>query len=321
MARILNQSVGSGKKPSQIFGPVPSRRLGRSLGVDLVPFKTCTYDCIYCQLGRTTTLTVDRREWFPLDDIIEELKGKLASSPDWITLSGSGEPTLYSRVGELIERIRSITEIPVAVLTNGSLLWREEVRRELMDAHLVIPSLDAGDQDMFSAVNRPHPSIAFDLMVGGLSAFRNSYHGQYWLEVFILGGHSAMKTEVEKIAACAARIEPDRIQLNTVTRPPAEDFAVGVDLIGMGKLTTLFTPRGEVIADFRGVHGAAEFSATRDTVMDLLCRRPCTIEDIAGGLGIHRNEALKYVEDLLGRKLIDRVDLKGKTCFRAKSGD
>ncbi|HPI92703.1 MAG TPA: radical SAM protein [Deltaproteobacteria bacterium] len=309
-----------GKKPRQIFGPVPSRRLGRSLGVDLVPFKTCTYNCIYCQLGRTTNLTVDRREWFPLDEIIEELKGKLVSSPDWITLSGSGEPTLYSRLGELIARIRTITDIPVAVLTNGALLWQEEVRRELMDAHLVIPSLDAGDQAMFTAVNRPHQSIAFDLMVDGLSAFRSSYHGQYWLEVFILGGHTAMKIEVEKIAACAARAEPDRIQLNTVTRPPAEDIAVGVDLIGMEKLTTLFTPRAEVIADFRGVHDSPEFSATSDTVLDLLRRRPCTIDDIAGGLGIHLNEAVKYVEDLLGKGLVGQVELKRKTCYRARPG-
>ena len=118
-------------KTRHIFGPVPSRRLGRSLGVDLVPYKTCTYDCIYCQLGRTTNLTVDRQEWFPLDEIIDELKDKLATRPDWITMSGSGEPTLYSRLGELIARIHSITDVPVAVLTNGSLLWHEDVQREI----------------------------------------------------------------------------------------------------------------------------------------------------------------------------------------------
>lgn len=308
-------------KSRNIFGPVPSRRLGRSLGVDLVPYKTCTYDCIYCQLGRTTNLTVDRREWFPLDDIIEELKGKLASRPDWITLSGSGEPTLYSRVGELIERIRSITAIPVAVLTNGSLLWQEDVRRELMDAHLLIPSLDAGDQGMFGTVNRPHPSIGFDLMVDGLAAFRDEYRGQYWLEVFILSGHTSVRAAAGKTAACAAKIRPDRIQLNTVTRPPAEDSAAGVDRDRLERLCALFTPQAEVIADYRGVHGAAEFSATRDTVLDLLRRRPCTLEDIVGGLGIHLNEAIKYVEDLVDKKLIDRVRLKGKTCFRASSGD
>jgi len=289
------------------------------LGVDLVPYKTCTHDCIYCQLGRTTNLTVECKEWFPLDDIIGELKDKLATRPDWITMSGSGEPTLYSRLGELIARIRSITDVPVAVLTNGSLLWQDDVQSELMDAHLVIPSLDAGDQAMFSAVNRPHPSISFDLMVDGLEAFRKRYRGHFWLEVFILGGHTALRAEAAKIAACAARIRPARIQLNTVTRPPAEDYAAPVNRGRLEEFAGLFTPRAEVIADFREVHAAPEFSATRETVLDLLRRRPCTLEDIAGGLGIHRNEAVKYVEDLLGRGLIVRVDLKGKTCFRAGS--
>ncbi len=312
-----NPISGKAKAPRHIFGPVPSRRLGRSLGVDLVPFKTCTYDCIYCQLGRTTNLTVERQEWFGLDTIMEELKGKLASRPDYITLSGSGEPTLYSRLGELIERIRSLTDIPVAVLTNGSLLWQLPVREQLREAHLVIPSLDAGDQRLFSSVNRPHNSITFDLMVDGLAAFRDEYHGQYWLEVFILSGHTAAQAEAEKLAACAAVIRPDRVQLNTVTRPPAEDFAAPVDRPRLEEIATLFTPTAEVIADFRGIHGAAEFSATRDTVLDLLRRRPCTLEDIALGLGIHLNEAAKYVEDLLDKRLIERVELKGKACFRA----
>jgi len=317
---VYNPAHRSKKAPGHIFGPVPSRRLGRSLGVDLVPFKTCTYDCIYCQLGRTTNLTVDRQEWFPLDEIVEELKGKLASQPDYITLSGSGEPTLYSRVGELIGRIRSMTNIPVAVLTNGSLLWHKDVREQLMEAHLVIPSLDAGDQGMFSAVNRPHSCITFDLMVDGLAAFRDCFLGQYWLEVFILSGQTAVQSEAEKLASCAGRIRPDLVQLNTVTRPPAEDFAIGVGRDRMEEIASLFTTPAEGIADFRDVHGSAEFSATRDTVLDLLSRRPCTLEDIAGGLGIHRNEAAKYVEELLGNKLIEQVRQKGKTCFRACTG-
>ena len=154
---------------SHVFGPVPSRRLGRSLGVDLVPFKTCTYDCVYCQLGRTTNKTMERREWVPLDEVLAELKAKLHCRPDYITLSGSGEPTLYSRMGELIERVQSMTDTPVAVLTNGSLLWQSEVRAQVMAADLVIPSLDAGNAPMFSAVNRPHETIAFERMIDGLA--------------------------------------------------------------------------------------------------------------------------------------------------------
>ena len=238
-----------------IFGPVPSRRLGRSLGVDLVPFKTCSYDCIYCQLGQTTSKTVERREWVPLNDVLEELKGKLASKPDYITLSGSGEPTLYCRLGELIAGIRAITDVPVAVLTNGSLLWQEEVRRQLMDAHLVIPSLDAGHTSMFQAVNRPHESISFARMLEGLIDFREEYYGEYWLEVFLLAGHTAVESEVSRITACVRRIKPDRVQLNTATRPTAEDYAVMVDRARMADIAGRFEPLAEVIAEANDSRG------------------------------------------------------------------
>ena len=172
-------------KQEHIFGPVPSRRLGRSLGVDLVPFKTCTYDCIYCQLGRTINKTIQRKEWVPIDNVINQLKGKLKSKPDYITLSGSGEPTLFLRLEELIARIKSITDIPVAVLTNGSLLWLPEVRKALKSADMVVPSLDAGSSQIFQYVNRPHSDITFSKMLDGLVKFRDEYNGKYWLEVFV----------------------------------------------------------------------------------------------------------------------------------------
>ena len=140
---------------NHIFGPVPSRRLGRSLGIDLVPHKTCSYDCIYCQLGRTTCKTIERKEWVPLDAVVAELETKLSPRPDYVTLSGSGEPTLYSRLDELIDRIKHLTDIPVAVLTNGSLLWQEVVQQQLAAADLVMPSLDAGNATAFHLVNRP----------------------------------------------------------------------------------------------------------------------------------------------------------------------
>jgi len=297
-----------------IFGPVPSRRLGRSLGVDLVPFKTCTYDCIYCQLGRTTNKTVERREWVPLNEVLAELQDKLATKPDYITLSGSGEPTLYSRLDELIDRIRSLTDIPVAVLTNGSLLWQREVRRQLMDAHLVIPSLDAGDAAMFQAVNRPHESISFEQMLDGLVSFREDYNGQYWLEVFLLAGHTAIDSEIRKIAGCVERIKPDRVQLNTATRPTAEDYAVMVDRGRLSELAAEFEPLAEVIADYRGVHAQSDFKAGWQNVLEMIRRRPCTLEDIAGGLGMHRNEVIKYIEELEAGGLLTK-NASGGTLF------
>jgi len=301
-----------------IFGPVPSRRLGRSLGVDLVPFKTCTYDCIYCQLGRTTKKTVERRQWVPLDDVLAELKDKLATRPDYITLSGSGEPTLFSRLDDLIDGIRSITDIPVAVLTNGSLLWQEEVRRQLMDAHLVVPSLDAGHSSLFQAVNRPHESISFDRMLEGLIAFREEYYGEYWLEVFLLAGHTAMDSEISKIAECVGRIKPDRVQLNTATRPTAEEYAVMVDRRRMGDLAAGFDPPAEVIADYRGVHAQSDFKAGRDSVLEMIQRRPCSLEDIADGLGMHRNEAIKYIEELDAKGLLEKRSSGGKLFYSGK---
>jgi wyosine [tRNA(Phe)-imidazoG37] synthetase (radical SAM superfamily) len=273
--------------------------------VDLVPLKTCTYDCIYCQLGRTTHKTTDRKEWAPVKDILEELERKIpASRPDYITLAGSGEPTLFSRMGELIDRIRSITDIPIALLTNGSLLWRPDVRSQLMNVDLVIPSLDAGDETMFRAVNRPHESVSFRTMLSGLVDFRREFGGQYWLEVFLLAGYTAVEAEVAKLAEWARLIEPDRVQLNTVARPPAEDFAVGVARERMVEFASMFDPPAEVIAGSRPPREEVEFSASRGEILEMLRRRPCSIEDIAAGLGMHRHEVLKHIEDLSARRLL-----------------
>ncbi len=290
---------------SYIFGPVPSRRLGRSLGIDLVPFKTCTYDCIYCQLGRTTQKTTERKEWVPLGEVLNQLQNKLSTRPDYITISGSGEPTLYSRIGELIVAIKDITELPVAVLTNGSLLWDSEVRRGLMRADLVVPSLDAPDERLFRYVNRPHKEISFNQMVEGLGEFRTSYSGQYWLEVFLLSGITDLPAEIEKMAGIVRRIEPDRVQLNTVTRPPAEDFAAPVSKEQMKRFTAMFGDGAEVIADYRGTHQKDEFIGRREDIVTLLRRRPCTIQDISEGLGLHRNEVVKYIQELSEKGVID----------------
>lgn len=285
-------------RTNHVYGPVPSRRLGRSLGVDLAPYKTCSYDCIYCQLGLTTLKTVEVREWVKLDEVVEQVKAKLDTRPDYITLAGSGEPTLYSRLGELIGRIRSITDIPVALLTNGSLLWKKEIRDQVLDASLVLPSLDAGNSSMFEAINRPHPEITFERMVEGLIMFREEYSGQIWLEICILGGHTVVLSEVRDLAAWTSRIRPDRVQLNTPTRPPAMDFATAVDRNTIERLAGFFSPAAEVIADFPDRQAETSLVSTRESVLQVLRRRACSVEDIAFGLGIHRNEAIKHLKAL-----------------------
>ena len=303
--------------PAYVFGPVPSRRLGRSLGVDLVPFKTCTYDCIYCQLGRTTCKTTERREWVPLNEVLAGLRDSLDTKPDFITLSGSGEPTLFSRPGELIHSIKSLTDVPVAVLTNGSLLSVPEVRAGLLEADLVVPSLDAGNERLFRLVNRPHEDIAFDRMVEGLIAFRQEYSGRYWLEVLLLGTITGIPAEVERIADIAGRIGPDRVHLNTVTRPPAEKSALAVRKTELERLAATFGSSATVIADYPATARQGEFAARREDVLNLLRRRPCTVDDVAGGLGLHRNEVVKYVEELSNEGVIKASTSAGRVYYRA----
>jgi len=311
---IMTAKIKKEKKQEHIFGPVPSRRLGRSLGVDLVHFKTCSYDCIYCQLGRTTYKTIKRKEWVPIDIVIDQLKIKLDSKPDYITLSGSGEPTLFSRLENLISRIKDITDIPVAVLTNGSLLWLAEVRKALKSADLVVPSLDAGNSQIFQYVNRPHSDITFDNMLDGLVKFRDEYNGKYWLEVFLIAGVTTPDAEINRLANCINLICPDKVQINTVTRPPAEDFTERVPEKQLKTLAKRLYENAEVIADYSNVHKQQDFSALREDVLALLQRRPCSVKDIAAGLSLHRNEVAKYVEELSSEGKIE-VKLQNRQLY------
>ena len=255
-----------------------------------------------------------------MDEVVAELKAALSSRPDYITLSGSGEPTLYSRTGELIDSIKTMTDVPIAVLTNGSLLWQPAVRSQLMGADLVIPSLDAGDGPMFQAVNRPHPEITFEQMLQGLIAFRNEYRGQYWLEVFLVAGHNEADAEVRRIAECVGRIRPHRVQLNTVTRPPAEDRALAVDRRRLEALAAAFDPPAEVIADFQAValSQRREFAAGREAILELLRRRPCSLQQVADGLGMHLNEVVKIIEGLRAEELLEQILVGEALHYRAR---
>lgn len=304
---------------SFVYGPVPSRRLGRSLGVDIVPFKTCTFDCIYCQLGRTTNKTVCRSPLAPVDDIVRDVRDALkrVPRPDYVTISGSGEPTLHSELGELISRIKSLTDVPVAIITNGSLLFQEEVRKACDMAELVVPSLDAGDEAMFQYVNRPHESLSFADVVEGLVQFRKEYRGNIWLEVFLLGGVTAVVREVMKIKEHADRIQPDRIQLNTVIRPAAEEYAFSVPAEEMAKLAGLLGERAEVIVPFVPRSDSEESTALRDDILALVARRPCSVEDIANGLMMNRAHVLKHLDELVSKRLVTYTLRDGRVYYKA----
>ncbi|MGQ9650068.1 MAG: radical SAM protein [Phycisphaerae bacterium] len=300
-----------------VFGPVPSRRLGRSLGVDLVPFKTCSYDCIYCQLGRTTNKTVERQQWLAWEPLIEELKRRLDSRPDYITFSGSGEPTLHAGLGELIARIKSLTPASVAVLTNGSLLWRADVRFDLREADLVVPSLDAGDACFFRHVNRPHETIPFERMIEGLMTFRQEFKGRYWLEVFLQAGYTSVTAEVEKIAGWVRQIRPDRVQLNTVVRPPAESYAEPVPHEQLVRLAELFEPRAEVIENHEQPLRDEQVYPDADRILNTLSRRPCTIQEVVAAHGLHRNETIKCLSELTRRRMVEQILVGTDLYYRA----
>jgi wyosine [tRNA(Phe)-imidazoG37] synthetase (radical SAM superfamily) len=305
-----------------VYGPVPSRRLGLSLGVDIVPLKTCSFNCIYCQLGRTTKTTVERRAYTPVDAVAADVATALRErpTPDFITISGSGEPTLHSRLGELIDRIRTVTHLPVAVITNGSLLWLPEVRADCVKADVVLPSLDAGDPEMFARVNRPHPDVTFERVVSGLAAFRREYEGQIWLEVFLVRGANDTEEAVRAIARVVADVKPDRVQLNTAVRPTAEAGLEPVSPERLAELAALFAPPGEVIADYHRPHEAARESAGADDVLAMLARRPATVEDLADGLGLLREEVMRWVEELKRAGRIGEEVRSGKRYYFRADG-
>ncbi len=209
-----------------VFGPVPSRRLGRSLGISPIPPKTCNYSCIYCQLGRTSVLTNERKMFFPVQKIIQEVKKALEKEHviDYITIVGDGEPTLYLGLGELIEEIKKITNIPVAVITNGALLYDQEVRKELLLSDVVLPTLDAVEDRMFRIINRPHKNLKLELIIEGMRKFREEFSNQIWMEVMLVKDKNDSKETTLAIKEILDELKVDKTFINVPIRPPAESW-------------------------------------------------------------------------------------------------
>ncbi len=319
-----------------LYGPVPSRRLGLSYGVDIMPFKVCTLDCIYCQLGGTTEKTTERKDYVPPEAVLAELKEALAEGleADFITISGSGEPTLNSRLGELIDGIKEITNIPVAILTNGTLLFKQDVRADCAKADVVLPSLDAGDKETFEEVNRPHEDISIENLISGLCVFRKEFAGQIWLEVFLIKGLNTDARQIAKIKNIIERIGADKIQLNTVVRPTTYAGIKRADTEKLEAIAAELGKKCEVVADFSSSrNGSAPvrcepIPAHRDScgieskaedVLSMLKRRPCSLDDICSGLGVGHDEAQEYISGLQGRGVINSEEKDGRIFFKALS--
>lgn len=286
-----------------LFGPVPSRRLGMSLGVDLVPHKVCSLNCVYCECGKTTTLTTERKEYISYDAVVAEIDDYIQNNPlpDYITFSGSGEPTLNSRFGDVMQYIKKRNKIiPVAVLTNGTLMNDPQVRQELAQADVVLPSLDAAEHLAFIKVNRPHRTLNVPELIRGLVDFRKEYSGKIWLEVLIIPGINDHPENLKALKEAFLEIKPDEIQLNTLDRPGAMEnirAATRKELQQIAENWNL--PDIKIIASAPDRKKIVAYRTdTENAIMETIKRRPCTLEDLHRILGLHLNEVNKYLDVL-----------------------
>ncbi len=283
-----------------LFGPVPSRRLGISLGVDLVTHKICSLDCIYCECGTTTDLTVERKEYVPVDAVMAELEDYFTKhpDPDYITFSGSGEPCLNLGINRVIDFIRARKpKVSIAVLTNGTLFNDPEVRRSILGADLVMPSLDGALSSSLQHINRPHPSINVTDYIAGLVAFRNEFHGRLALEIFILPGYNDAPEELRALKAAVEQIQPDIVQLNTLDRPGVVAGIHAATREALEEIAVYFKPFNvEVIAAAPRRKTLESYRTDMESaILETVLRRPCTLEDLATILGTHVNEINKYL--------------------------
>ena len=252
-----------------VFGPVPSRRLGFSLGVDLLPYKTCSFDCIYCELGPTTCRTLEPRDLIPPEAVLAELDDYLATTIqriDYLTISGSGEPTLHPELGYLIRAIKEKYPQPLALITNGSLFFDPRILERVKEADLIIPSLDTVDPEAFQVINRPHPELRLEAIIEGLILLGQLPGPRIWLEVLFLRGLNDQPAQIEALSRTIERINPEKVQINTVVRPPVEGFAQAVDYRGLEAIRGIFRTPGR---NHRFTHGKSGFSNGNAGIRDL----------------------------------------------------
>lgn len=287
-------------KTKRVFGPVLSKRLGNSLGIDVIPHKTCSYNCIYCQLGSEENTITDLTNYYSVDEIIYELKEALLNNKniDYITFTGSGEPTLYKDLKKLIYEIKQITDIPVCIITNGSLLYKQEMRSNLLLADLIIPSLDAGNEETFKLIDNPNKEIDFDKMVEGLIEFKKVFKGEYWLEIFLLKDINDNEDELDDIIKIVKKIKPDRIQLITATRRVANEKAKALSDEELKKIKKYFNSKSDIEIDIPNIsenHKGNTRILTEDDIVNFLIRQPDTAYIIAKSF----NENERKVKELL----------------------
>jgi len=302
-----------------IFGPVPSKRLGRSLGIDPIPSKVCNWNCIYCQLGRTKQLSHGRtrKEYFPRQGIVDDFKQTLEtherSDIDWVTFVGSGEPTLHASIGWLIKEVKNAGRYPTAIITNGSLLYLPEVRADLMAADAVLPSLDAGTEKLYRRINRALPELTLERLVEGLFEFKKSYQGQLWIETMLIKGVNDTKEALQDIASVIDRIKPDQVHLNVPTRPPAEGWIEPADEEGLVRAEKILGEVARVISPISGTFSLdVDSENLGQEILNIITRHPMSEDQIMSSMeGIPHEDiiaVLKNMENNGQAKMVQRLD-------------
>ena len=300
-----------------IYGPVPSRRLGSSLGVSPIPKKTCNYSCIYCQLGRTDRMTNTRRMFYPVREILEELDEFLKSKVpfDIVTIVGEGEPTLYLGLGELIDGIRTLTDKGIAVITNGALLYDKQLQEEIGKADIVLPTVDAWDEASFKKINRPHGSLKYEEVVRGLEEFSQIYQGQIWIELMLMKGINDDDASLAEYARMIRRIRHEKVYLNTPVRPPAEAGVEPLDHERMEQAAALLEGISIDLLESGSFH-----SEIRDDYEALLCiikRHPMNRFEILGFLEGRKNSSPEEIFSRLHQdQRVEAIDYKGILTYR-----
>jgi wyosine [tRNA(Phe)-imidazoG37] synthetase (radical SAM superfamily) len=312
------------RKFRHLYGPVPSRRLGRSLGIDLVPHKVCSYNCIYCQIGKTTKQTLSRREYVPTREILDEVETFLSeegdTAIDHFSLAGSGEPTLHSEIRFILEGIKHRSSVPVAVITNGSLLWEEKVQQDLLLADVILPSLDAVSPEIFKKIDRPHPKLSLERVVEGMVVFRKVFKGQIWLEILMCKGVNDGDEELARMKEVVDRIRPDQIHLNTVVRPPSETWAVPLTHHDMERIRDFFGEKATIISEFDRHPASASGQDVPEEIVRILRRRPLSLSDLSTGMGIDSSALERHLASLLEKKRIKARSF-GKAVYYEILGD
>ena len=307
-----------------LFGPVPSRRLGMSLGIDLIQHKICSLNCVYCECGVTTSLTGERKECVPVVEVYSELNDFFLNNPDpdYLTFSGAAEPTLHSHIGEVIVFLKELRPgIPVAVLTNGTLFGDPEVRKELMQADLVLPSLDAATDLALRRVNRPQRSLRAAEYVEGLVSFSNEFKGEIWLEIMILPGYNDGEENLVALKTAIEKINPTRIQLNTLDRPGTVEGLLPARMSQLKEIAAFFgMSQVEIIAPpEEGMQVKSYSSDVQSAILETITRRPCTLADLEKILGLHSYEINKYLGVLEDAGKVETVEQERGTFYQVRT--